>query len=176
MSPGNHSIPLAESQDHVINRTNLCRALDDGVEDGLHVRRRAADNPEHLGRCSLVLQGLTQFCIVFLYLLEQPDVLDGNHRLVCKSPKKSDLLVSEGVYFHSTNTNSADRNTLSHQRHRKSRPGTTTAATHRLFALREFLFGFSFDVMDMYRLAVDDGAAGYRTPIDGQRHRWQWPV
>src|SRR5262245_12469575 len=107
---------------------------------------------------------------------EQSNILDSDHRLVCKSPKKSDLLVSEGVYFHSTNTNSADRNTLAHQRHSKSCPGTTTAAAQRLFALREFLFGFSFEVMDMYRLAVDDGAAGYRTTIDGQRHRWQWPV
>ncbi len=56
MSPRNHSVALAESQHHVINPTNPRRALDDGVEHRLHVRRRAADDAEHLGRCRLMLQ------------------------------------------------------------------------------------------------------------------------
>ena len=63
MSPRNHSAPLAESQHHVINPTNPGGALDDGVEDRLHVRGRAADDAEHLGRCGLMLQGLAQFRI-----------------------------------------------------------------------------------------------------------------
>ena len=63
MSPHNHSVALAESQHHVIDPTNPRRALDDGVEHRLHVRRRAADNAEHLGRCGLMLQRLAQFCI-----------------------------------------------------------------------------------------------------------------
>ena len=56
MSPRNHSCPLAESQHHVIDPTNPCGALDDGVEDRLHVGRRAADDAEHLGCCGLMLQ------------------------------------------------------------------------------------------------------------------------
>ena len=63
MSPRNHSVPLAESQHHVIDPTNPGRALDDGVKDRLHVCRRAADDAEHLGRRRLMLQGLAQFCI-----------------------------------------------------------------------------------------------------------------
>ena len=51
---------------HVIDPTNPCCALDDGVEDRLHVRRRAADDAEHLGRCRLMLQSLAQFCIALL--------------------------------------------------------------------------------------------------------------
>ena len=82
MSPRNHSVPLAESQHHVINPTNPGGALDDGVEDRLHVRRRAADDAEHLGRCRLMLQGLAQFCVALLEFLEQPHVLDGDDRLV----------------------------------------------------------------------------------------------
>ena len=61
MSPRNHSVSLAESQHHVIDPTNPRGALDDGVEDRLHVGGRAADDAEHLGRCRLMLQGLAQF-------------------------------------------------------------------------------------------------------------------
>ena len=61
MSPRNHNVPLAESQRHVIDPTNPRGALDDGVEDRLHVGRRAADDAEHLGRRRLMLQRLAQF-------------------------------------------------------------------------------------------------------------------
>ena len=39
MSPRNHIVSVAESQHHVIDPTNPRGALDDGVEDRLHVRR-----------------------------------------------------------------------------------------------------------------------------------------
>ena len=81
MSPQNHGVPLAESQHHVINPTNPRGALDDRVEDRLHIRRRAADDAEHLGRRRLMLQGLAQFRVAFLQFLEQPNILDGDHGL-----------------------------------------------------------------------------------------------
>ena len=82
MSPRNHDVPLAESQHHVIDPANPCRALDDGIEHRLHVRRRAADDAEHLGRRRLMLQCLAQFRVAFLEFFEQPHVLDGDDRLV----------------------------------------------------------------------------------------------
>ena len=95
MSPRNHSVPLAESQHHVINPTNPRGALDDGVEHRLHVRRRAADDAEHLGRRRLMLQRLAQFRVALLKFLEQSDVLDGDNRLVGEGFKQFDLLVGE---------------------------------------------------------------------------------
>ena len=92
MSPRNHSVTVAEPQHHVINSANLCGALDDRVEHRLHVRRRAADDAEHLGRCRLMLQGFAQFCVALLEFLEQPHVLDGDHRLVGEGLKQLDLL------------------------------------------------------------------------------------
>ena len=97
MSPRNHSVPLAESQHHVIDPTNPRGALDDGVEDRLHVRRRAADDAEHLGRRRLMLQRLAQFCVALAEFLEQPDVLDGDDRLVGEGFEQFDLLVCEGT-------------------------------------------------------------------------------
>ena len=61
MSPYRHRVALAQSQNHVINSTNLSRALDDGIKHRLHIRGRAARDTEHLGCCSLMLQGFAQF-------------------------------------------------------------------------------------------------------------------
>ena len=96
MSPRNHSVPLVESQHHVINPTNPRGALDDGVEDRLHVRGRAADDAEHLGRRRLMLQRLAQFRVALLQFLEQSDVLDGDDRLVGKGFEQRDLLSVKG--------------------------------------------------------------------------------
>src|SRR5215470_1164676 len=85
MRPPNHSIALSKPQHHIINPTNSRGAFDDGIEDRLHVRRRAADDAEHLGRCRLVFQSFAQFCVAFLNLLEQPHVLDGDNGLIGKA-------------------------------------------------------------------------------------------
>ena len=92
MSPRNQNVPLVESQHHVINPANPGGALDDGVEDRLHIRGRAADDAEHLGCCRLMLQGLSQFCVAGIQFVKQPHVFDGNHRLVGEGFEKCDLL------------------------------------------------------------------------------------
>ena len=56
----NHHVPL-ETSDCTNDVPQPRRALDDGIEDRLHVRRRAANNAKHLGRCRLMLQRLAQF-------------------------------------------------------------------------------------------------------------------
>ena len=94
---------LVESQHHVIDPTNPGGALDDGVEDRLHVRGRAADDAEHLGRCRLMLQRLAQFRVALLQFLEQPHVLDGDHRLVGEGFEQCDLLVCERPDFRAAN-------------------------------------------------------------------------
>ena len=43
-----HHAAIIESQHHIVDATNPRRALHDGVQDRLHVGRRAADNAEHL--------------------------------------------------------------------------------------------------------------------------------
>ena len=99
MSPRNHSVPLAESQQHVIDPANPCRALDDGVEDRLHVGGRAADDAEHLGRCGLMLQRLAQFRIALPEFLEQSHILDGDDRLVGESLNQGNLIIGKWTNF-----------------------------------------------------------------------------
>src|SRR5262245_17801874 len=82
MSPRNQNVSFAQSQHHVIDSTHTRGALDNRVEDRLHVRGRTADDTEHLRRCRLMLQGFAQFCVPLLNLFEQANVLYGDHRLV----------------------------------------------------------------------------------------------
>ena len=110
--PANQGVSLAEPQYHVIDPTNPGGALNDSVEDRLHVRWRAADDTEHLGRCRLMLQGLAQFCVALLDLLEQPDVLDGDHGLVGEGFEEVDLLFGEGTDLRSADNNRPDGDAL----------------------------------------------------------------
>src|SRR5262249_13798918 len=152
VGPQNHGVPIAESYQHVIDPTNSCRALDDGVEDRLHVSRRAADYAQHLGRCGLMLQRLAQFGIALLNLLEQPYVFDGDHRLVSEGLKKFDLFFSKRSNFLAANGDHSDRNTLAQQWRAEccSHPGNWLS---RLI-VRE-LCKLCCNVMYVYRLAVD---------------------
>ena len=116
MGPRDHTSPLVESQHHVINPTNRGGALDDGVEDWLHVRRRSADDAQHLGRRRLMLQGLPQFCVALLDFLEQTDVLDGDHGLIGESFEKSDLIVCKRTRVRSVYPDGSDRPSVAEQR------------------------------------------------------------
>src|SRR5262249_8671343 len=95
MSHRNQSVIFIESQHNVVNPTNSRGAFDDGIEDRLNVRGRAADDAQHLGGRRLMLQGLSQFCIALLDLLKQPHVLDGDHRLVREGFEERYLLFGE---------------------------------------------------------------------------------
>src|SRR4030095_4040248 len=63
MSSHRQLVALLKSQHHIIDTTNPYRALDNSIEDRLHVRRGVADDAEHFGSCRLMLQGLAQFCV-----------------------------------------------------------------------------------------------------------------
>src|SRR5262245_52183340 len=102
MGTRNHHLVLAESQRNVIDPTYFCGALHNGIEHGLHVGRRAADDTEHFRCCRLMLQSLAQFCVTLLDLLEQPYVFDGNDSLVSESFDKRDLFVCEWPKFWAT--------------------------------------------------------------------------
>src|SRR5262245_26815601 len=112
MTPRYHSVSLAELQQHIINPTNPCSALDDSIKHRLHVCWRAANDAEHLGCCRLMLQRFAQFGIALLDLFEQPHVFDGDDRLVGESLKKRDLFVCEWPDLCSADYNYPNRNTL----------------------------------------------------------------
>ena len=154
MSPRNHSVPLAESQHHVINPTNPRGALDDGVEDRLHVRGRAADDAEHLGRRRLMLQGLAQFCVALLEFLEQPHVLDRDDRLIGEGFEKRDLLVGKRTNLRTTNRNSS--NSISFAQERRNNDCTCASNFVNNLGLRKFRVNLSWKVVNMNCLAIEN--------------------
>src|SRR5262249_28578449 len=128
MSPQDRSVPLVESQRYIINPTGPRRALDDGVEDWLHVRGRATDDPEHLGCCRLMLQGLPQFCITRFEFLEQSDIFDSNHGLRGKSFQQCHLLISKGLHLSAADGDQTDWCPLPKQRRYEVGSDTTRFA------------------------------------------------
>src|SRR5690242_14179783 len=109
MRPPNHSIALSKPQHHIIDPTNPGCTLDDSIEHRLYVSGRPADDAEHFGGCSLMLQRLSQFCVAFLQFIEQPHILDRDDRLICKGLEQSDLFFRERSNLDSTNKNQPDR-------------------------------------------------------------------
>src|SRR5712691_1537725 len=66
-------------------------ASDDRVEDRLHVGLRSADDAQDLGRRRLLFQRFGEVSVADLELLEEPDVLDGDDRLVGEGLEEGDL-------------------------------------------------------------------------------------
>jgi hypothetical protein len=77
----------------------MIRAWRYGVEDGLHVGGRAADHPQDLGGRRLLLKRLGQVAVPRLELVEQPDILDSDHRLIGEGGDQLNLLVGERPYL-----------------------------------------------------------------------------
>src|SRR5262249_46451256 len=94
---------------------NPCRAFHDCIEHGLHIRRRAADDAQYFGCRGLMLQGLSQFCIALLDLLEQPHVLDRDDSLVGESFEESDLFFAKRTNLHTANVNRSDHKSFAKQ-------------------------------------------------------------
>src|SRR5262245_40553720 len=71
------------------------RVLQHGLEYGLELARRTRDDAQHLRGRRLLLQRLGQFTSAGLHLVEQPHVLNRDHRLIGEGLDKRDLLVIE---------------------------------------------------------------------------------
>src|SRR5262249_30574194 len=162
MRPHNHSVSLAESECRVIDSTNAGGALHDCIEHWLHVRRRAADDAEHLSGCGLMLQGFPQFCVALLQFFEQPHILDGDHGLRSKRLEKRDLFVGEGANLRAANCNHTNGNPLAKQRGTEHGPITMLCG-----AASSIIRSDRQEVMNMERFMVDKRTTNYIISING---------
>jgi hypothetical protein len=116
MSLCSYHIALAESQNYVINTANPRGALDNGIEDRLHIGGWTADDAEHLGSRRLMLQGFTQFRVALLDFLKQSYILDGDNGLVGEGLQKGNLSFWKRTNFLSTNVNNTYWRAFAEQR------------------------------------------------------------
>ena len=93
-----------------------------GLEHRLEFAGRARDDLQHLGGRRLLLQRLGQLARARLHLVEQPHVLDRDHRLVGERGDEFDLLVGEGPDGRAGQRQHADRHSLAQQRHAQRSP------------------------------------------------------
>ena len=98
MSPWNEKCFLHGVADHVINPTNSRRALDDGVEHRLHVRRRTTDKLS-TSAVAVWCSSASRNSALRLPSLEEPHVLDGDHRLIGECFEQSDLPIRKRPNF-----------------------------------------------------------------------------
>src|SRR5262249_30188741 len=90
--------------------------LQHGLEHGLQVAGRTADDLQHLRGRGLLLQRLAQLTRARLHLVEQPHVLDRDYRLVGEGGGELNLLVGEWPDRLALQTDDADRESFSQQR------------------------------------------------------------
>src|SRR5262249_42781553 len=97
-SCGTAAFAVVAENHAVLSAANADGILQQGCKDALEVERRPADGLEHLGRSGLLPQRLAQLLRARLHLVEQPHVLDRDHRLVGEGRNQLDLLVGEWTY------------------------------------------------------------------------------
>ncbi len=104
---------------------NPYRIRHDGLEHRCQIARRTADDAQDFGSRGLLLQRLAELARARLHFIEQPHVLDGNHRLVGEGGDQFDLLVGERPHLGACQCQNADRNAFAH--HRNPEDGAITA-------------------------------------------------
>src|SRR5687767_3162595 len=167
MPPSNQITAFLESQQYIIDPTNPRRTLDDGIEDRLHVCRRATDDAEHFGCRCLMLQRLAQFCVALLDLFEQADVFDGDYGLVCEGFEQIDLLIREWPNLSPTDQDGSDRDALAQQR--SGEHGSSRVDILLCSGVTVFCIEFCQKVVHMNGLTVQNGSANWKATT--QRNR-----
>ena len=92
------------------------RVRQHGLEHRLKLAGRARDDLQHLRGRGLLLQCLGEVARARLHLVEQPHVLDRDHRLVGEGRDQLDLLVGERPHRRAGQHHDADRSSLAHKR------------------------------------------------------------
>jgi hypothetical protein len=151
-SRSNHADAFRLGEDNGDARTSEYAqpALDDGVEDRLRVRRRRRDDAQDLRRRRLPLERL-------LGLVEQPHVLDGDHRLVGEGLQQRNVGLGEGARVAAADRQCADGVAGAQKRHGEHSAYFQSACGPRFCGLRVGVV--AVQVRDIHRFPVQHGTA-----------------
>ena len=129
------------------------RGLGDGVEHGLHIGGRAGDDVEHPADRGLIVERLLHLASTRLHLVEQPHILDRDHRLVSECGHQLDLLVGERPRHRTDQDDYPNRRFLAHQR--DPEPGANGCD---LLSRQEGIFGVGQNVGNVDRAPLVQSA------------------
>src|SRR5713101_6228485 len=132
------------------------RALNDRIENRLHIARRARNDPQDLAGGGLPTERLRQVAVAGLQLLEQAHVLDGDDGLVGEGLEQRDLTFREAPNLGAPGADCADCHPFAHQR--QGDHGPVPVPSRDLAALWK-LVPLSLQIGDMNRQAFQHRAA-----------------
>ena len=92
MRPKAKMFAVLKQHGGIIGLTELARPFDNGVQHWLNVRRRGGDDVQNITAPGLVSQCFGEVARLRLHLLEQPHILDGDHRLVGEGLQQLDVM------------------------------------------------------------------------------------
>src|SRR5258705_13288686 len=142
---------------------NSRRVLQHLLENRLQFAGRGTDDLEDFRGCRLLLKRFRQVTRARLDFIEQPHILDGDHRLVGEGFGQFNLLCGKGPNFTATDLKGADCLFASQQRDRKNCP-VAHPPCHR-GAIRK-LDQLGLQVVHMNWLAIYDRASGGPSPCE----------
>src|SRR5215831_3962842 len=109
-------VTLDAADYRVVCSAESSRILGNGIENRLDIGGRLTDDPQNLTRRRLLLQrlahlrmGLGERSVLLLQFSKEPDVLDGDDRLVGEGLEERDLRVREWLHFGSADDDRTDR-------------------------------------------------------------------
>ena len=105
----NEVVAIFQRYQGIVGLAKPAGTLDDGLENRPDIRRRGGDHAENVAAAGLVSQRLGKIARLRLHLVEQTDVLDGDHRLVGEGRGQFDLLGGERTRFRARQDDDADR-------------------------------------------------------------------
>ena len=108
---------LAVKREHVrrVGVAQFQRGGRDRVEYRLGVGRRTREDAQDLAGGGLLLERFAQFPVARLQFVEEPNVLDRDHRLISKSLQKRKLSFRKRARLAPSDGDSADRFAFAHQ-------------------------------------------------------------
>src|SRR5262245_39702454 len=140
----------------VVGAAQVASRFNERLQYRLEIEGRAADDLEHIGGGGLLLQRFAQLVRARLHLVEQPHVLDRDHRLVGEGVDQLYFLVTERPHGGAGQDDHADRRSFAQQRYPKRGP-----VTAELLALEEAIFRIGKDVRNVRNGAFEQDSSDY---------------
>src|SRR5437764_585874 len=140
---------------------NLGGIFQHSLENGVQFARRRANDTQHLGSRRLLLQRFGEIGGALSQFIEQPRVLDGDHRLVSEGGNQFNLPLGEWANRGACQSEHADDVALAYER--DAQHGVVVAKSQ---GLTQLVVGICLGIENMYCRATERGAADYTS--------WSW--
>ena len=136
-----------------LGAANVDCVLQHLVEHRGKIRRRRTDDLQDLGGRGLLLKGFLEIVRLGLYLVEQVDIADRDHRLVGEGLNELDLLLAERASNEAEQADDAERLPIPNERYAECRPDA-----HQLLCTLTLPLRIDKHVGNMSSAAVDNCA------------------